>query len=336
MNIGLTYDLREDYLQRGLDPEAAAEFDSVETIDAIDSALTSLGHESDRIGGILSLTSRLAAGDRWEIVFNIAEGQYGMGREAQVPALLDAFEIPYTFSDPLTLALTLHKGLCKSVVRELGVATPDFAVVERIEDVDAVRLPYPLFAKPVAEGSSKGIGRNSRVHNREELVAVCTDLLSRFSEPVLVETYLPGREFTVGMTGTGDAAEAVAVLEVLLVGNAEPEAYSYTNKQDYYTRVRYRLADDASAEAARKIALKAWRGLGCRDGGRVDVRCDVTGRPHFLEVNPLPGLHPVNSDLVILCGFRGINHAQLIGTILESALQRTPISTSGPSPTDLS
>jgi D-alanine-D-alanine ligase len=210
------------------------------------------------------------------------------------------------------------------VVRELGVPTPEFAVVERMSDLDSLQLPYPLFVKPVAEGSSKGIGPRSRVAHREELMEVCRDLLGRFDEPVLVETYLPGREFTVGIIGTGASAEAVAVLEVLLVGNAEPESYSYTNKQDYYTRVRYRLAEDASAIAARDMALTAWRGLGCRDGGRIDLRCDALGRPNFLEVNPLPGLHPVNSDLVILSGLRDISHPQLIGAIFESALQRTP------------
>ena len=129
MRIGFTYDLRDDYLRQGYSEEDTAEFDAAETIDAIESALRSLGHAVDRIGGVKPLAARLAAGDRWDLVFNYAEGMFGFAREAQVPALLDAFQVPYTFSDGLVFALTLHKGLTKHVVRGLGLPTPDFAVV---------------------------------------------------------------------------------------------------------------------------------------------------------------------------------------------------------------
>lgn len=320
MRIGLTYDLKDDYLRRGLNEEEAAEFDSPETIDAIASALTALGHEADRIGGVHSLARRLVAGDRWDLVFNIAEGLYGFGREAQVPALLDAYRLPYTFSDPLVLALCLHKGICKTVVAGLGVPTPRFAVLERVPEGNVPSLDFPLFVKPVAEGSSKGIDAHSRVDNVEELRAECADLLAKFHEPVLVESYLPGREFTVGILGTGAAATAIGVLEVMQVW--PDSAYSYANKQEYESRVRYRLADDPPAIEARELALSAWRGLGCRDAGRIDFRCDASGRPSLLEVNPLAGLHPVHSDLIILGRLCGLSHADIIGRIVESALGR--------------
>lgn len=322
MRIGLTFDLKEDYLRRGLNEEEAAEFDSPETIDAIESVLVALGHETDRIGGIHALTRRLAANDRWDLVFNIAEGLTGLGREAQVPALLDAFRIPYTFSDPLVLALSLHKGLCKTVVQRLGVPTPSYVVLDAAPHGNLPGLEYPLFVKPVAEGSSKGIGDRSVVHNAEELRAVCADLITKFREPVLVESYLPGREFTVGILGTGTAASAIGVLEVILREEWPESAYSYANKQEYENRVRYRLADDPPAIEARELALSAWRGLGCRDAGRIDFRCDASGRPSFLEVNPLAGLHPIHSDLIILGRLRGIPHAEIIGRIVESALGR--------------
>ncbi|MEK7244000.1 MAG: D-alanine--D-alanine ligase, partial [Thermodesulfobacteriota bacterium] len=156
MKIGITYDLRDDYIAEGYTEEETAEFDHPRTIDAIEEALRDLGYETDRIGHLRALTRRLVAGDRWDLVFNIAEGLRGFGREAQVPALLDAWEIPYTFSDPLVLSLTLHKGLTKRVIRDFGIPTPDFAVVETPEEIAAMALPFPLFAKPVAEGTGKG------------------------------------------------------------------------------------------------------------------------------------------------------------------------------------
>ena len=322
MRIGITYDLREDYLAMGFGDEETAEFDRIDTIEAIESTLQGLGFETDRIGNIRSLTSRLASGDQWDMVFNIAEGLKGFGREAQVPALLDAYEIPYAFSDALVLALTLHKGMTKRVIRDLGIPTPDFAVVETASDCDRVNLGFPLFAKPVAEGTGKGIGAASRIGSRKELRSVCEDLLRDFQQPVLVETYLPGKEFTVGIVGTGKSARAVGCIEVILKGDAEPGAYSYWNKKMYDELVEYRLVEDRTAQKAMEVALASWTGLGCRDGGRVDLRADANGFPHFLEVNPLAGLNPVVSDLPILCTLKGISYRELISQIMESALSR--------------
>jgi len=162
VKIGITYDLRDDYLAEGYSAEETLEFDRADTIDAIEQTLQYLGYPTVRIGNIKSLIKRLAAGDRWDMVFNIAEGLEGLGREAQVPALLDAYKIPYTFSDPLILSLTLHKGMTKHVIRDLRIPTPDFVVIEKKGDIDKIALPFPLFAKPVAEGTSKGITAASR------------------------------------------------------------------------------------------------------------------------------------------------------------------------------
>lgn len=325
MITGITYDLRDDYLAEGYNDEETAEFDQSDTISSIEQTLQDLGYLTDRIGNIKSLVGRLVSGDRWDIVFNIAEGITGIGREAQVPAILDAYNIPYTFSDPLVLSLTLHKGMTKNIIRDLGIPTPDFSVIEKGCDIEKVMIPLPLFAKPVAEGTSKGITAHSKITTRKQLFRVCRSLLSAFRQPVLVETFLPGREFTVGIVGTGEDAVALGVMEVHLQENAEKDVYSYVNKENCEELVEYRLANDTVAQMARETALSAWRGLGCRDAGRVDLRADARGIPHFMEVNPLAGLHPEHSDLPIICNLAGITYHELIDMIMRSALKRLGI-----------
>ena len=322
MKIGITYDLREDYLIEGYSEEETAEFDRAETIEAIDQTLKELDYRTDRIGHLKSLTRRLSAGDRWDLVFNIAEGLRGFGREAQIPALLDAYDIPYTFSDPLVLALTLHKGMTKHVIRDMGIPTPDFAIIEKEDQITGICLSYPLFAKPVAEGTGKGITAASKINTEKELVEVCRMLLTVFKQPVLVESFLPGREFTVGIIGTGKDAIATDTMEVCLKAQAEPDVYSYINKENCEELVEYRLVYDEEAQQVRETALSAWRGLGCRDAGRMDLRSDRSGRPNFMEVNPLAGLHPQHSDLPIIFSLMGKTFHQLIDRIMHSALKR--------------
>lgn len=322
MIIGLTYDLRQEYLDAGYSEEQTAEFDRADTIDAIEQALIAMGHETRRIGNVKSLVKRLADGERWDMVFNICEGMFGLGREAQVPALLDAYEIPYTFSGPLVLALSLDKALTKRVLRTMGVATPDFAVVTIPEDIAAVDLPFPLFAKPLAEGTGLGIDAKSKIDSPKQLAAVCRELLEKFKQPVLVETYLPGREFTIGIVGSGNAAEAVGVMEVFLRPEAEANAYSYVNKEKCEELVQYAIAPEDAAGPCRDLALRAWRGLGCLDGGRIDVKIDRNGVVNFIEVNPLAGLHPEHSDLPIICTLVGIPYQMLMERIIASASAR--------------
>lgn len=323
MKVGITYDLRDDYLKEGYSSEETAEFDRVDTIEAIDEALTALGHSVDRIGNARQLVSRLAAGHSWDLVFNIAEGMYGVGREALVPALLDAYRIPYTFSDPLVLALTLHKGMTKVIIRDAGLLTADFAIVGSLSDIENVNLPYPLFAKPVAEGTGKGITDKSKIKSPQALYAVCERLLHEFNQPVLVETYLPGREFTVGVVGTGDDAQAIGTMEVLFRNRQVNDLiYSYHNKSNYEEMIVYSVPEPEVIDSCSKLAVSSWKVLGCRDGGRVDVRMDAEGKPNFIEVNPLAGLNPVHSDLPILCRLNSISFQDLIERILKNTLKR--------------
>jgi D-alanine-D-alanine ligase len=327
MKIGLTYDLRSEYLKEGYSEEETAEFDKEDTIEGIESALIKLKHQVQRIGNIKQLTQHLVKGDRWDIVFNIAEGIHGLAREAQVPAILDAYNIPYVFSDAFTLALTLHKGMTKHVIRDLGLATPDFCIVYNKEDIKKIDLKFPLFAKPVAEGTGKGITRNSKISNNSELEKSCIEILNKFKQPVLVEKFLPGREFTVGIVGNGKDARVIGVMEILLEDIAEQDAYSFFNKENYTDLVKYTLIKNKEIlKKCDELVLNAWRGLNCFDGGRMDVRMDENNVLNFIEVNPLAGLRPIHSDLVILASMNGIAYNDLIAMIFNSALKRLKIS----------
>ncbi|MCX6245606.1 MAG: D-alanine--D-alanine ligase [Bacteroidetes bacterium] len=322
MRIGLTFDLRSDYLKEGYTEEETAEFDKESTVEAIERELHFLGHSTERIGHILNLTRKLVSGERWDLVFNISEGLYGIGREAQVPAILDAYKIPYTFSDPLVLALTLHKGMTKHVIRDCGIPTPDFAIVSSMKDLGAVDLPYPLFVKPNAEGSGKGIAFNSKVSNPEELRTTCADRWKERNFPLLVETYLPGREFTVGILGTGEESFSVGAMEVIFRQTAGESIYSYDMKANYEQFVDYALPEPEVMGPICEMALKAWKALECRDGGRVDVRLDAQGITNFIEVNPLAGLNDITSDLPILARMNGYDYSFIIKTVIDSAVKR--------------
>jgi D-alanine-D-alanine ligase len=323
MRIGMTYDLRDDYLAAGFTETETAEFDRASTIEAIENAIRNMGHEPIRIGNLHSLMQELITGETWDMVFNIAEGLYGYGRESQVPALLDAYRIPYVFSDPLVLALTLHKGMTKHVIRDVGLPTPDFAVIHSTDDIDGVQLSYPLFAKPVAEGTGKGVTPASKIPDASVLRETCARLLTDFHQPVLVETFLPGREFTVGIIGNGSQARSIGVIEVILGDRSEPDVYSYHNKEYCEELVEYRAVDDPEAMKAVEVAVASYRALGCRDGGRVDLRSDANGIPNFIEVNPLAGLHPEHSDLCIIATQHNISYQKLLSDIVQAALQRT-------------
>jgi D-alanine-D-alanine ligase len=322
MKIGIVYDLRADYLQQGYSPEQTAEFDSIETIAAIDAALKEQGYQTERVGNIKQLAAALVNGRRWDLVFNIAEGMHGIAREAQVPALLDAYNIPYVFSDAVTMAVTLDKAMAKRIVRDHGIPTAPFMVVERMSDLDAFHLAFPVFAKPLAEGTGKGINAASRVDTLSDLKSACKQLLAIHRQPVLIESFLPGREFTVGIIGNGDDTKVMGVMEITLRNNAERNAYSFENKEYYEDRVDFKIVEDAEARQAAETALRAWRALRCQDSARFDLRSDNQSVPQFLEVNPIAGLHPVRSDLVILMRLQGYSYQECLQKIMTAAIQR--------------
>ena len=326
LKVGLTFDLRSYYLAQGYSPDDVAEFDSDATIDALERTIRALGYATDRIGNGRMLCQRLVAGDRWDLVFNIAEGMGGRSREAQVPCLLELYGIGYALSDPLVCAVTLEKNVAKQIVRADGLRTPEFRVVRQAADIADVRLRYPLFAKPIAEGTGKGVDTRSKIDNPQQLDEVCRALLANYRQAVLVEEYLPGREFTVGLIGTGPGARVIGTMEIEMLPHAQTEIYTYQVKEECEKLVRYSApARDALRAAVEDLALRSYRALECRDAGRVDVRLDRDGLPSFMEVNPLPGLHPQHSDLPMIATQEGMSYADLIGGIIQSACSRLGI-----------
>lgn len=336
MRLGLTFNLKPEVGPALGEPiDRFEEFDSVETVDAIDRALRSLGHEVERLGWGPELLAELAgrpAGRRIDGVFNFAEGVGGRGRESQVPALLELLGIPNTGSGPFALALALDKGVAKIFAASHGIRTAPFQLVGADEALGAVDLAYPLFVKPVAEGSSMGIRKDSVCHDESSLRERVAQLQRDYRQAVLIEEFLAGDEYTVGVIGNGATAEVVGVMQVTPSAPDEREfVYSLEVKRDYLNQVRYVMTDEllasgridaARLEAVRQLALDVHRVFACRDVSRVDIRCDRRGEPNFIEVNPLPGLNPVHSDLVIIARGHGWSYDQLIGRIIAAAIQR--------------
>ncbi|TFG50011.1 MAG: ATP-grasp domain-containing protein [Candidatus Brocadiia bacterium] len=321
--IGLTYDLRRDYLAQGYLEEEVAEFDSDETITFLEETIQCLGYKTDRIGSAKALCSRLVAGDKWDLVFNIAEGISGRFRESQVPAMLDIYGIKYTFSDPLVCAITLDKSITKQLISYSRLPTPRFKVINETSDLSEVCLEYPLFAKPLAEGTGKGIDHNSRIKSAKELSEVCEYPLDRYSQPVLVEEFLPGREFTAAVLGNGPDAYVLGIMEIKLPYDKKGAIYSYVAKEECEKLVNYCPCPKGLLyDKIAKLALDSYRVLQCRDAARVDIRCDGKEEPCFLEINPLPGLHPSHSDLPMIATQEGMPYCKLLNSIITSAFSR--------------
>jgi D-alanine-D-alanine ligase len=325
MLVGLTYDLKEDHpLPAGAPPDYAAEFDTAESVRAMVEALESHGHRVRCIGNVYQLVEFLTRGERVDIMFNMAEGVQGRSREAQVPAVLEAYHVPYTGSDPLTMALCLDKPMTKRLWQAAGLPTADFRVVDDGAALaDGGALPeFPLFVKPAYEGSSKGIDLGSIVEDRAALARRVAWTRERYRQPALVETFLPGREFTVGILGTGAAAEVLEVGEVLLV--THDRVHGAAQKEHWMARIPDKLAPVEEPLRARlaSLALGAYRAVGARDWGRVDLRMDRAGAPQLMEINPVAGLYPDRSSMPIVASLAGVSYEALLGAILEQAARR--------------
>lgn len=319
--VGITYDLRSEYLMMGFSEEETAEFDKEDTIEAIETALLHAGYQTVRIGHARNLMKLLLEGHKWDLVFNICEGLYGDGRESLVPAILDSFRIPYVFSGPATLAVTLNKYMTKRLVRDAGVPTPDFHLVYSENDLGNHKPAYPLFVKPVSEGTGKGIDHHSVILNDIDYKQICSRLLKKFNQPVLVEEYLPGTEYTIGVIGNGPDAEVIGAVEVSFQDKKDG-IYSYENKENWVGRIEYKKVPAEVLETCRPLALRVWEVTGSWDGGRIDVKADTRGQLQFLEINPLAGINPRHSDLPILASLYGISYQELIERIMDAAIKR--------------
>jgi D-alanine-D-alanine ligase len=327
-----------------------AEWDTHETIDAVARALSAFGAVV-RLEATEELPERLRA-ERPDIVFNIAEGLTGVNREAHVPAICEFFGVPYSGSDPLTLSTCLHKGRTKEVLAFNGVPTAPFAVVESARDLELLldgrqqemplspppvrRLPeaFPLFVKPIHEGSSKGVTVRNLVHSRDELAARVTELLEDYAQPVLVEDYLPGAEFTCAVLGNGAEARVLPIVGMNFGELPEGAAPIYGFEAKWVWDTPDRPLDifdcparipDTLRRAIEDVTLRAYRVLGCRDWSRIDVRLDAAGVPNVVEVNPLPGILPDpadNSCFPKAARAAGMSYDELIQSCLLLAAER--------------
>jgi len=329
MRIGIAYNLREEAPDLpGAPVDHAEEFDSPVTIEALAQVLASAGHTVMRLGFGRRFLERLLA-DPPDLVFNIAEGLSGRSREAQVPAVCEMLGVPYTGSDPLTLALTLDKDLAKRVVASRGLATPRHLLIERLADLpdgaEPGGLVLPLIVKPAWEGSSKGVRLASRVTTPEALREQVAFVLDGYGGPALVEEFCEGEEFTVGVIGN-ESPRVVGVMQIRHRTLPPGEfLYSLEVKRDWENQVEYLVPPPVAPQLLadlETLALECYRALGCRDVSRVDLRLKE-GVPHFIEVNPLPGLSPTYGDLPILAGRMGWSHRELVLTIVRHAVERT-------------
>ena len=332
MRIGIAYDLRREQPRDPDRPDdVLEEYDSEATVDAIAAALHDAGHAVSRLGGGRQFLERALAASAGhapvDLVFNIAEGRGSRGREAQVPAVCEMLGLPYTGSDPLSLALCLDKALCKRIAASHGLATAAFCLVEDAAAIDSAPLPpLPAIAKPNAEGSSIGVRRDARCMTRAALASRVQTLFADYRAPVLVEQFIEGVEVTVAVLGTGPRAQVIGTMEIApRQVSDQPFVYSLEVKRNYRQEVDYhvppRLAA-ASVAAIEACALAAYRALGCRDVGRVDLRLDPGGTPWLIEINPLPGLNPADGDLPLIWRRGGRCYAELIAAILDQALLR--------------
>lgn len=325
LRVGFTYNVKRVKPTGDGVEDSEAEYDSPSTLQAIREAIASWGHEVVDLEATSELPQVLA-NTEVDLVFNIAEGLKGRNRESQVPALLELLDIPYTGSDPTTLSLALDKALAKKIVRQAGILTPNFQVMttgkERFSK-DFTR--FPLMVKPLAEGSSKGVVQKSVCNSEAEIRDVVKEMVTKYKQPALIEEYIGGREFTVGLLGER-RPKVLAPMEIVFLdkGDKTP-VYSFQHKLDWNDRIKYDVPaklEPSQMERLKSAARGAFMALGCRDVARIDFRMDEKGRIYFIECNPLPGLTPDWSDLVLIAKGEGMDYRALIGEIMDPAIRR--------------
>ena len=315
-----------------LSTDTYAEWDTWETITALKNALeqfhvvTLIEANEDAFEKFREL--------RPDIVFNIAEGAYGVSREAQIPAMLDMLQIPYTGSDALTLGICLDKARTKEILSYYGIPNAKFKVADSIDDVNNLSFDFPVMVKPVCEGSSKGIYSSSFVRNEEELYSEVNRITNGYNQPALIEEFLPGREFTIAVLGNGSDIRILPIIEIKY--DRYPEGvlplYSYeakwildTKENDFDVFDCPANLDPGLETKIKNIVLDTYNVLKCKDWSRVDVRLDKNGEPSIIEINPLPGIIPdptENSSYPKAARAAGMTYDQMINSVLYAAAKR--------------
>lgn len=326
--VGLTYDLKTDWEFKPGDPaDANAELDSGDTVNYITQALQAGGHQVSRIGNVRNLLQRIAQNDLdVDIVFNICEGLRGRNRESEVPVMLEMMGIPFVGADGLTLGVTLDKILAKKCFLADGIPTAPYFEAGPEDDLEKLNtIGYPLFVKPKFEGTSKGLTENSRVADLAGLQRQVRLINEQYHQSALVEKFIKGTEFTVPVLGN-DNPQAMPVVQISIEGttNLGNKFFTFSHVVAATDLVQYLCPAPIDAKLTKKfqdIAVRAYKSVGCRDFGRVDLRVDEQGNPYVLEINPLPSLakKDVFNQFPAVVGW---TYAQTINTILNFALKR--------------
>lgn len=324
LRVGVAFNLKSVDTASLLVDDSQAEFDSPSTVEALLNAVRAGGHEAIGLEATPDFAQKVASADV-DLVFNISEGVRGRNRESQVPSLLELLDIPYTGSDPACLCLTLDKGLAKRIVSQVGVPTPQWLLMKTGKERLPKGLDFPLMVKPLAEGSSKGVGSASVVETENALRAMVEELVERYRQPALVEQFVGGREFTVGLLGENQP-KVLPIMEVCFQreGVAHP-IYGFEQKLSDNTDVRFQCPaelDPVLMKTISQSAKAAFRALGCRDVARIDFRMDHQGNVHFIECNPLPGLSPNFSDLCVIGLAADLSYEALVKEIMAPAVRR--------------
>ena len=333
MKVTLVYNLKKDPKDECAPIDYYSEFDSMETIEAITSAIRSQGYEVSLAEANNQIIDRLLE-QVPDIVFNIAEGSSGPNRESQIPAILDYLGIPYTGSDVLALALALNKGIAKRLFMHYEIPTPRFQVFKDKDAKLEEGLKFPLIVKPNCEGSAKGITRDSVVHNEARLYQEVEKVMAVYKQETLVEEFIDGKELTVGVLGNGKFLD-LPILEIDFSNCRKSGEYFYSwRMKEYQGNEELGLnpqfycparLDRETARRVKETAYKVHNVLGCRDISRVDIRLSRENVPYVLEINPLPGLDPKESNFPVITRSSGMDYNKLIGKILELAIKRYKI-----------
>lgn len=327
LTAGIAYNLKKGVKSDVEDIEA--EYDSKETIEAIKNALESAGISVVLLEADADFINKLKE-NHVDIVFNIAEGISGRGREAQVPAILSFLGIPYSGSDETTLCISLNKALTKRYLSTFGIKTPSYQLVKSPDFKLDSSLRFPLIVKPDAEGSSKGISDMAIVEDEKMLYETVIKNINMYKEPMLIEEYITGREFTVGILGNGDDVKVFDPMEICYIAKDRANRiYSYNVKKNYKKYITYSCPPRLPAETIQRmkeIAAEIYKDMECRDFSRIDFMLSDDGEIYFIEINPLPGLTPDYSDFPMIANFCGVDYRSLVIGVLNGALKRYGLS----------
>lgn len=332
LHVGLTYNLKNGEIKNETNLEdEEAEYDDISTVLSIKKALEEGNYQVTLLEATKDLPLKLI-NNKFDIIFNIAEGILGRGREAQVPAILNFYRIPYTGSDETTLCIALDKALTKRILSTYGIRTPKYQKVAASSWDSQIRnteFDFPVIVKPNAEGSSKGISDVAIVSEYEELSNLIHNNITLYKQDMLIEEYVEGREFTVGILGNGNDVKVFSPMEIVYLNkNNQYNIYSYKVKQNYKELIGYECPANINKDIETEMidtARKVYEVLECRDFARVDFRIDVKGKVHFIEINPLPGLAPGYSDFPMIAEYNGMDYNSLVQNIIKCALNRYSI-----------